>query len=260
MTWRRPEIPMGADRVPGEYERRSGLPFVGASGQLLDKALKTVRVDRGQLYITNALLCTPPGATDIQKVQARGCCAERLRTELASVPAVPILALGSVAAKSLLADNNFSIMEMSGALFSHEGRHLIPTIHPAAILRGGDEGGAHAVDLLYINLLYDIDKVRGLAQGDRKPFTHDIETETESPARAEALIRSIVFEARKTRLLGIDLECDALPDRDARSPIYTIITAVGLATEMRAVSVVWKLMTPMAKRLLASVLADSTMT
>jgi DNA polymerase len=225
---------------PGENERSSGYPFVGASGQLLNKALKMIGVERERAWITNALSCTPMGASDAAKRQARDCCAPRLDAELAMFPKVPISALGAVAAQRLLGDKQ-SIREMAGATFEVDGRLVIPTGHPAAILRGAEqgedqEGSAHRGDLAFYNLAYDIGKVVRFAEGKLVRFTEDVEIEYEDGAKADQLLEAIAHEIIEDEVGACDTETDSL------RPLLCTMTAIGLATRKRAVSVRWDIL------------------
>lgn len=224
---------------PGANERASGKPFIGASGALLNKALAMVPADRSRAWITNALLCTPPGASDAQKRAARDCCAPRLQAELARFPGKPISALGAVAAHALLGDRQ-SIKEMAGATYELEGRVVVPTTHPAAILRGSEqgedqEGGAHRGDLAFWNLAYDVGKVVKLAEGKLNRFTQDVTIEWQDGAKADAMLEEIALEIIEDGLGACDTETNSL------RPMLATMTAIGLATRKRAVSVRWDL-------------------
>jgi uracil-DNA glycosylase len=226
---------------PGSNERDQGRPFIGASGILLNKALQIIGVDRNRAFITNALLCTPPGASDSQKRQARECCAPRLDAELALFPKVPVSALGAVAAQRLLGDKQ-SIKEMAGATYDlPDGRVVVPTTHPAAILRGSEqgedqEGSAHRGDLAFWNLAYDIGKVVRFAEGKLVRFTEDVEIEYEDGARADALLEAIALEIIEDEVGACDTETDSL------RPLLCTMTAIGLASRNRAVSVRWDIL------------------
>lgn len=227
---------------PGANERSSGKPFIGASGALLNKALKYIGVERSRTWITNALLCTPMGASEAQKRTARDCCKPRLDAELAMFPGKPISALGAVAAQALLGDRH-SIREMAGATYELEGRVVVPTTHPAAILRGAEqgedqEGGAHRGDLAYFNLVYDIGKVARFAEGKLNRFTQDVTIEWKDAARADRLLEEIALEIIEEELGACDTETNSL------RPMLATMTAIGLATRKRAVSVRWELVGP----------------
>lgn len=254
---------------PGSTEVRVGRPFVGPSGQMVNRTLATIREPRENGWVTNATLCVPtPSASDGQKRKARECCAPRLRDELAQFPGIPIVALGGVAAQGFLGDK-FSITQLAGSCHEVDvdgsgERAVIPTVHPAAILRGsqgngsaGGMGGAHSVDMLFWNLVYDIAKIVKLGKGEEVYFSEDIEVETEDAQRAETLIVGIITAARKTRELGVDTETDS--DDEEHSALewtHASLNAIGLAAADRAVSVPWRLMTMRARRFLRAGLGD----
>lgn len=252
---------------PGHTEVVLGSPFRGPSGRLLQDALARIGVKREDIYITNSILCpSPPSATEAAKRRAREACMPRLRQEIAAFPGKPIIALGAVAAQGFLGER-FSITQMSGAYHEIEVaegdvRAVIPTVHPAAILRGGSTAsaaGSHTVDLMFWFLVYDLQKVDMLARGVDIRFTDDIETEHEDSRRAEELIAHFVPLARQAKSVAIDTETyvDDPKRHTALSPVNAKLRAIGLATEERAISVAWDILTPRSKRLLRAITADS---
>lgn len=128
---------------PGDQEDRAGRPFVGPSGQLLDRAIEAAGVDRGAAYVTNAVkhfkwAPAPRGTKRIHKtptwreVQA---CRPWLDAEIALVRPELIVALGATAAKSLLG-NDFRVSTARGRPHDHEsGAVVVATVHPSAVLR-----------------------------------------------------------------------------------------------------------------------------
>ncbi|UCC74934.1 MAG: hypothetical protein JSV86_10410 [Gemmatimonadota bacterium] len=249
---------------PGRNEVEAGIPFVGASGRMLDQALRAVKIERSSLWITNATLCIPPpGAGDAKKKAARQCCEPRLHDELRSLPKLPILALGGVAAQGFLGDK-FSISKLAGSVHEVDidgrgDRPVIPTIHPAAILRGGDgASGAHAVDLLFWNLLYDVAKVKRVASGENVMFSDDIATEADDPSKAHELVLMFAQTARTERIMAIDAETVGTDGHLAIEPMYAKLTAIGMATPKLGVSVAYSILRPLTKKVIASLMADST--
>lgn len=243
----------------------------GASGRLVNEALSKLGVAREAIFVSNATLCQPTqGATDQAKKLARHACAPRLRQELARFPGKPILALGAHAAQQLTGNDKFSITQMAGAFYEVDvdgtgPRTVIPSIHPAAILRGGSSsggGGSHTVDLAFWNLLYDAQKVNLLAKHADIKFTDDIDVECADPQRAERLIEDFVREARRVKKFACDTETyvDNPKQHTALSPVHARLSAIGLATTQRAISVAWSITTPRARRLLGAIFADSTIT
>lgn len=240
---------------PGQNEVVQQRPFVGASGRLVNEALSKLGVAREALFVTNSMLCQPPhGATDAVKKTARNACSGRLKQELAQFPGIPVLALGAHAAQALTGDERFSITQMAGAYYEVDvdgtgKRAVIPSVHPAAILRGGSSsggGGSHTVDLAFWNLLYDAQKVNLLAQGRDIKFTDDIQIEFESSDRARELVAAFVQDARRIGRFACDTETfvENPKQHTALSPFNANMSALGLATVERAISIAWELCIP----------------
>lgn len=256
---------------PGHNEVAQGRPFVGQSGRLVSEALARIRVRRESIWVSNATLCAPPSdATDRDKREARRCCAPRLQRELAQFPGRPVAALGAVAAQNFCGEK-FSITQMAGSLhevdFDGTGpRYVIPTTHPAAILRGGSGlaagGGAHTSDLAFWLLVYDLQKVNQLARGADLRFTDDIEYETTDSARAEQLVLGMVEEIRSRREFACDTETyvDDPKKHSALQAAHAKLNAIGLAIVDRAISVAWNILTPRAKHAIGQILADRNIT
>lgn len=121
--------------APGAAEIRERRPFVGPSGKVLDSVLRQAGVNREDVYITNAILCmeNPPRSARAKEVF---CCRERLIAEVCGRRPKVILALGKVAVKALLGINQ-PMKELRGAVrwANHLEAHVVPTYHPAHILR-----------------------------------------------------------------------------------------------------------------------------
>jgi uracil-DNA glycosylase family 4 len=130
---------------PGYYEDKQGEPFVGAAGQLLNRMLEEIGVRRGDVYIANVIKCRPPGNRDPlpEEVDA---CTPWLREQIALIEPRVIVTLGNFATRFML-DKPVSISRVRGQRFPQEGRTIIPTFHPAAILRGGGEASTQMVAL-----------------------------------------------------------------------------------------------------------------
>jgi uracil-DNA glycosylase len=130
---------------PGYYEDKQGEPFVGAAGQLLNKMLEEIGVRRADVYIANIVKCRPPGNRDPlpEEVDA---CTPWLREQIALIEPRVIVTLGNFATRFML-DRPVSISRVRGQRFQLEGRTVIPTFHPAAILRGGGEASTQMTAL-----------------------------------------------------------------------------------------------------------------
>ena len=118
---------------PGADEDAQGLPFVGRAGQLLTKMLAAIDFRREDVYITNAVLCRPPGNRN-PEADELAACAPFLADRLGVIQPQVILTLGSVATQSLLRTKE-AIGRLRGRVQSYGEAVLIPTFHPAFLLR-----------------------------------------------------------------------------------------------------------------------------
>ena len=119
--------------APGRDEDLAGLPFVGAAGQLLTKMIEAMGLSRKEVYICNVLKDRPPGnRTPLpEEVEA---CLPFLREQIAIVRPKVICLLGAVAAKALLGPH-VAITKIRGTVCDYDGIPVIPTFHPAYLLR-----------------------------------------------------------------------------------------------------------------------------
>lgn len=118
---------------PGAEEDRQGLPFVGAAGGLLTRIIEAIDLSRDDVYIANIVKCRPPGNRD-PKPEEVAACRGYLERQIELVQPKIIVALGRVAAQSLLGEAT-PIGKLRGRWHSAFGVHLMPTYHPAALLR-----------------------------------------------------------------------------------------------------------------------------
>lgn len=130
---------------PGYYEDKQGEPFVGAAGQLLNRMLEEIGVRRADVRITNVILCRPPGNRDPMPDEVETC-TPWLREQIELVDPRVIVTLGNFATRFML-DKPVSISRVRGQRFPLERRTIIPTFHPAAILRGGGEASTQMAAL-----------------------------------------------------------------------------------------------------------------
>jgi uracil-DNA glycosylase family 4 len=127
--------------APGAEEDRQGLPFVGRSGQLLDRLmLEEIGITRRDCYIANCLRCRPPANRDPRPDEVAAC-RPWLDQTIELVDPRVIVTLGNFASKLLLA-TDVGVTKLRGKEYDVDGRTLIPTYHPAAVLRGGGEAMA----------------------------------------------------------------------------------------------------------------------
>ncbi len=121
---------------PGAEEDRTGLPFVGRSGALLDRLIdEELGMDRAECYVANVVKCRPPGNRDPRPDEIAAC-RPYLEQQITGVDPAVIVTLGNFAAKLLL-DTDTGITRLRGQAYPYADRHLVPTFHPAAALRGG---------------------------------------------------------------------------------------------------------------------------
>lgn len=121
--------------APGLHEDKQGIPFVGAAGQLLDEVLRGVGLSREQVYIANVIKCRPPGNRNPlpEEIDA---CSPYLLQQIDLIDPVVICTLGNFATQLLL-QQKVGITRVRGNRFTYRERTLVPTFHPAAVLRGG---------------------------------------------------------------------------------------------------------------------------
>ncbi len=124
--------------APGAREDEQGVPFVGRSGQLLDRLLaEELGVERSDVYIANVVKCRPPDNRDPRPDEIAAC-RPWLAHQLDLVDPAVIVTLGNFASRLLL-DTATGITKLRGAeyCYGNPPRYLVPTFHPAAALRGG---------------------------------------------------------------------------------------------------------------------------
>jgi DNA polymerase len=125
---------------PGFHEDKQGLPFVGAAGQLLNRLLGEVGLSRQDVRIVNVVNCRPPGNRDPLPDEIEAC-KPWLEEQIRIVDPRVIVTLGNFATRVIL-DRPVSISRVRGQKEIVGGRVVIPTFHPAAILRGGGDASA----------------------------------------------------------------------------------------------------------------------
>jgi DNA polymerase len=121
---------------PGYDEDQRGEPFVGKAGQLLDKMIVAMGLQRGDVYICNVVKCRPPGNRNPEPDEVEAC-EPFLRRQLEAIAPRIIVALGKFAAQTLL-QSNAPISALRGRWHSYQGIRLMPTFHPAFLLRSPD--------------------------------------------------------------------------------------------------------------------------
>jgi len=118
---------------PGYDEDVQGRPFVGKAGQLLTKIIESINLSREEVYIANIVKCRPPQNRNPEPDEIQNC-NPFLMDQICVIRPKIICALGTFAAQTLLKTNT-RISELRGKVFDIEGIKVIPTYHPAFLLR-----------------------------------------------------------------------------------------------------------------------------
>jgi DNA polymerase len=144
---------MFVGEAPGGDEDVQGIPFVGRAGQLLTKIIEAIGLTRDEVYIANVIKCRPPGNRNPEPDEVETCEPFLFRQIDVISPKV-VVALGTFAAKALLRTQD-PISRLRGRVYDFRGAKLIPTFHPAFLLRSPDRKR---------DVWEDMKKVRGLLQ------------------------------------------------------------------------------------------------
>ena len=141
--------------APGRDEDIQGIPFVGRAGQLLTKMIEAIGLTRNDVYIANVIKCRPPENRNPEPDEVASC-EPFLFRQIDSIAPKVVVALGAVAVKALL-KSDAPISRLRGRVIDYRGAKLVPTFHPAFLLRSPDKK-REAWD--------DLKKVRALLRGD----------------------------------------------------------------------------------------------
>lgn len=134
---------------PGENEDLQGQPFVGRSGQLLDKFLESVDLSRNKnVYIANMVKCRPPKNRD-PKPEEQEQCIKWLREQFKIIKPKIVICVGRISAQRLI-DKNFRVTKQHGEFIDKNGTLFMGTYHPAAILRNPNNKEAAFGDWLKV--------------------------------------------------------------------------------------------------------------
>ena len=159
---------------PGDQEDRQGIPFVGPAGRLLQKALDEAGIERGDVYVTNAVkhfrfTQSAPGKRRIHQTPDRvhvEACRPWFVAEMAAVDPDLVVCLGATAAKAVLGPS-FRVTKQRGEVLERDTslgrRRFVATVHPSSILRSDDR------DTAYAAFLADLQVVAGCLTGDAAP-------------------------------------------------------------------------------------------
>ncbi len=140
---------------PGFEEDQQGEPFVGPAGQLLSKIIAAINLKRNQVYICNVVKCRPPNNRNPQSDEINTCL-PFLERQIDAIRPGFICALGTIAAQTLL-NTAEPISKLRGRFHNYHGIKLLPTYHPAYLLRNPDKKRAVWEDmkLLMKEYLYE---------------------------------------------------------------------------------------------------------
>jgi DNA polymerase len=124
---------MFVGEAPGADEDIQGIPFVGRAGQLLTKIIEAIDLRREDVYIANVIKCRPPGNRNPEQDEV-DTCEPFLFQQIDIIKPKVIVALGTFAARTLLRTLD-PISRLRGRVYDYRGSKLIPTFHPAFLLR-----------------------------------------------------------------------------------------------------------------------------
>jgi len=123
--------------APGAEENEQGKPFVGPAGQLLTKMIEAIGLKREEVYITNILKCHPPENRDPKPDEIQKCF-PYVQKQIETVKPKVICALGAFAAQTLL-NTEEPITSLRTKTHEYKGIKVIPTFHPAYLIRNPDK-------------------------------------------------------------------------------------------------------------------------
>jgi uracil-DNA glycosylase family 4 len=124
---------MFVGEAPGADEDAQGVPFVGRAGQLLTKIIEAIGLRRDDVYIANVIKCRPPQNRNPEQDEVETC-EPFLFRQIDTIKPKVIVALGTFAARTLLRTLD-PISRLRGRVYDYRGAKLIPTFHPAYLLR-----------------------------------------------------------------------------------------------------------------------------
>jgi DNA polymerase len=164
-----PEI-MFIGEAPGFEEDRRGQAFIGKAGQLLTKMITAMGFTREEVFIGNVVKCRPPGNRTPMTDEIETCL-PYLEAQIATLQPKVIVTLGAAALKGMLGDPKLSITRMRGKWLNFAGIDLMPTFHPAYLLRAPSAKKDAWEDLKAVlkHLGRPIPKVRKQGGSDARP-------------------------------------------------------------------------------------------
>ena len=149
---------------PGEQEDIQGRPFVGKAGQLLDRMIEAIGLKREDVYICNVIKCRPPGNRNPEPDEIEQC-SPFLYRQLDLIRPKVVVGLGKFAVQTLLQTDE-GITRIRGKFRPYRGAKLMPTFHPAYLLRNPESKREAWLDLQAVAQELGL-KVRGAKGGDQ---------------------------------------------------------------------------------------------
>ena len=147
---------MFVGEAPGRDEDLKGEPFVGRAGKLLTQIIQAIDLRRDDVYIANVIKCRPPKNRNPDRDEIETC-EPFLLAQIDAIKPRVIVALGAFALKALIQDDKTPISKARGRVYSYRGAKLIPTFHPAFLLRSPERKR---------EVWEDMKKVRALLRGE----------------------------------------------------------------------------------------------
>jgi uracil-DNA glycosylase family 4 len=192
---------MFVGEAPGFHEDRQGLPFVGPSGQLLNRLLEGIGLRRQDVYVCNVVKSRPPRNRDPQPDEIAAC-RPWLDAQIRLVDPKVVVTLGNFAAKTLL-ETTTGITRLRGRSYPFQGRVLVPTFHPAAALhaQGRRTAGPSPLEAMED----DFRVLAGLlAERSSAPPSPEVQTAPDPvPGPDPAPDRDLEGERRESEQLGL---------------------------------------------------------
>lgn len=208
--------------APGQQEAKTGIPFTGPSGELLNNVLKYHGLDREEVLLTNACLCRPYGPTETPPKAALAACATRLHYEIESSGADTIIAVGNTAAQAVIeGGGKISTLRVGPPkpYRNDPAIRVIPTWHPAYCLRSPDAFPAFVSDV-------------GKVNGSKAPKWVEPEYRVfDDPDIAVQAIQALIDKAGPE--IVIDIEVGVEKDFDYAHPEDYKMLCIGVAYASR---------------------------
>lgn len=154
---------MFVGEAPGANEDRQGEPFVGRAGKLLTRIIEAIGLTREDVFISNILKCRPPNNRNPEPDEIAEC-VPFLERQVAAIQPKVIVGLGKFAGQ-FLANSKTPISRMRGNWYQYQGIPLMPTFHPAYVLRNPKEGRR----LVWEDMLKVVDEYnKDLPEGEKR--------------------------------------------------------------------------------------------